>query len=119
MDKTLRLSISPHIHSGNSTAKIMRDVIIALVPASIAGTVIFGIRALANGLGAGIGNTVLFLCFFSVATPLGLNSVVFPEAYGGDPEPGAAMALVSHTLCVLTIPLMFALATLLFGTPNI
>ena len=80
---------------------------------------IFGIRALANRLGAEIGNTVLFLCFFSVATPLGLNSVVFPEAYGGDPEPGAAMALVSHTLCVLTIPLMFALATMLFGTPSI
>ena len=80
---------------------------------------IFAIRALVNTLGAEISNTVLFLCFFSVATPLGLNTVVFPEAYGGDPEPGAAMALVSHTLCVLTIPLMFALATLLFGAPNI
>ncbi len=80
---------------------------------------IFGIRALANTLGAEIANTVLFLCFFSVATPLGLNSVIFPEAYGGDPKPGAAMALVSHTFCVLTIPLAFALATLLFGTPSI
>jgi predicted permease len=80
---------------------------------------IFGIRALANRLGAEISNTVLFLCFFSVATPLGLNSVVFPEAYGGDPEPGAAMALVSHTLCVLTIPLLYAAMTLIFGTPSI
>ena len=46
MDKTLRLSVSPHIHSGRSTAGIMRDVVISLVPAAIAGTVIFGLRAL-------------------------------------------------------------------------
>ena len=46
MDKKLRLSISPHIHSGRSTAGIMRDVVIALAPAAIAGPVIFGFRAL-------------------------------------------------------------------------
>ncbi|MBR5309396.1 MAG: RnfABCDGE type electron transport complex subunit D [Clostridia bacterium] len=42
----LHISASPHIHSGKSTASIMRDVIIALAPASIAGAVIFGLRAL-------------------------------------------------------------------------
>ena len=46
MAKLLRLSVSPHIHSGRSTAGIMRDVIIALMPAVIAGTIIFGLRAL-------------------------------------------------------------------------
>ena len=46
MPKLLRLSASPHIHSGRSTAGIMRDVIIALLPAAVAGTVIFGLRAL-------------------------------------------------------------------------
>jgi electron transport complex protein RnfD len=46
MDKKLRLSVSPHIHSGRSTAGIMRDVIIALLPTTVAGTVLFGIRAL-------------------------------------------------------------------------
>ena len=46
------------------------------------------------------------ICF---ATPLGLNTVVFPAAYGGDTKPGAAMAMVSHTLCVITIPLMYLL----------
>ena len=45
MNRALQLSISPHIHSGNSTARIMRDVIISLLPALIAGTVIFGARA--------------------------------------------------------------------------
>ncbi len=42
----LKISVSPHIHSGRSTSKIMRDVIIALLPTAAAGTVIFGLRAL-------------------------------------------------------------------------
>lgn len=46
MDKLLHLSVSPHIHSGHSTSKIMRDVLIALCPAAIAGTIIFGWRSL-------------------------------------------------------------------------
>lgn len=46
MDKTLRISVSPHIHSGRSTSGIMRDVIIALLPAAVMGTVIFGLRSL-------------------------------------------------------------------------
>jgi electron transport complex protein RnfD len=46
MSNKLKLSISPHIHSGVSTAGIMRDVLIALAPAAIAGVVIFGLRAL-------------------------------------------------------------------------
>lgn len=43
--KELIVSPSPHIRSGNSTQKIMLDVIIALVPAMIASVVIFGPRA--------------------------------------------------------------------------
>jgi len=39
------LSISPHLHSGNSTREIMLDVIIALIPASFAAVVFFGLRA--------------------------------------------------------------------------
>lgn len=46
MNNKLKLSVSPHIHSGQSTAGIMRDVLIALLPATIAGTVIFGLRSL-------------------------------------------------------------------------
>ena len=45
MSKALRLSVSPHIHSGRSTAGIMRDVLIALAPATVAGIVLFGARA--------------------------------------------------------------------------
>ena len=46
MDNLLHLSASPHIHSGRSTSSIMRDVLIALLPAAVAGTVIFGLRSL-------------------------------------------------------------------------
>ncbi len=46
MSKLLTLSASPHIHSGRSTWRIMLDVIIALLPATVAGCVIFGLRAL-------------------------------------------------------------------------
>lgn len=45
MTSQLHLSPSPHIHSGRSTTRIMLDVIIALLPTAIAGTVIFGLRA--------------------------------------------------------------------------
>lgn len=53
----------------------------------------------------------LILCFFAYSTPMGLNTVIFPAAYGGDTETGASMAMISHTLCIVTIPLMYALLT--------
>lgn len=54
---------------------------------------------------------VLFLTLFAFATPLGLNTVVFPAAYGGDTSTGASMAMISHSLCIVTIPLLFAVLT--------
>ncbi len=45
MEKLI-VSTSPHIQSKVSTQSIMRDVIIALLPAAAAGTVLFGWRAL-------------------------------------------------------------------------
>ena len=45
----------------------------------------------------------------ALAMPLGLSNVVIPAAYGMDTTKAAAMALVSHRLSVLTIPVMFIL----------
>ena len=42
----LHVSAAPHIHSGNTTSKVMRDVIIALIPAAIASVVLFGMKSL-------------------------------------------------------------------------
>ncbi len=55
------------------------------------------------------GYTIL-LALIAYATPLGLNTVVFPEAFGGDSKTGASMTMISHILCVITIPVMYALA---------
>lgn len=57
----------------------------------------------------GASNTILVMALIATATPLGLNTVVFPAAYGGDTHTGAAMAVISHTLCVITIPIMYTL----------
>ena len=46
MSNQVKLSVSPHIHSGNSTRGIMLDVLIALLPTTVAGAIIFGARAL-------------------------------------------------------------------------
>lgn len=89
---------------------------LTVIPAGIIG-VLFSLRLLLSAFGLDIGPEPLFLAFFALGTPLGLNTVVFPEAYGGDAETGAGMTLVSHTLCILTIPLLYSLMTVLFGTP--
>ena len=95
------------------TASLLRLV---AIPAMII-AVLFGVKTVLGLLGMDIDNSVLFLTLFAVGTPLGLNTVVFPEAYGGDAELGAGMTLISHTLCIITIPLMYAAMIELFGVP--
>lgn len=53
---------------------------------------------------------ILLVCAW--AMPLGLNTVVIPAAYGKDTSTAAGMALISHTLSVITIPLVFTLLNL-------
>lgn len=57
----------------------------------------------------------VILTFFAFATPLGMNTVVFPAAYGGETSTGASMAVVSHTLCIITIPILFSLLMSMLG----
>lgn len=54
-------------------------------------------------------STIIMLTLCATAMPLGLNTVVFPAAYGGDTTPGASMALISHLMSIITIPIMFTL----------
>lgn len=61
----LTVSSSPHIRSGVTTQRIMLDVLIALTPAAIAGTVIFGWRALLV-LATCIGSSVLSEFIFNL-----------------------------------------------------
>lgn len=54
-------------------------------------------------------DSIVMLTLCATAMPLGLNTVVFPAAYGGDTTPGASMALISHLMSIITIPVMFTL----------
>jgi len=46
INEKLIVTESPHVRGALSTSKVMLDVIIALIPALIAGTIVFGLRAL-------------------------------------------------------------------------
>ncbi len=54
-----------------------------------------------------ISETIFICAVCSIAMPLGLNTIVIPSAYGKDTTTATAMALISHTLSVVTIPLVF------------
>ncbi len=45
----------------------------------------------------------------SLAMPLGLNTIIVPSAYGKDTRVASGMALVSHILACITIPLIMML----------
>ena len=57
----------------------------------------------------GTAEEIMILALIAFATPLGLNTIVYPAAYGGETQTGASMAMISHALSVITIPLMYLL----------
>ena len=73
----------------------------------IPAVIMFILRAL------GASETVMILALIAYATPLGLNTIVYPAAYGGDTGTGASMTMISHTLSVVTIPLMYLIFAVL------
>lgn len=54
-----------------------------------------------------VNEEIIIYTLFVLGTPLGLNTIVFPAAYGGDTKTGASMACISHTLSIITLPLMY------------
>lgn len=51
--------------------------------------------------------TLVICILSSLAMPLGLNTIVIPAAYGKDTTTASSMALISHLLSCITIPLIF------------
>ena len=90
MAQKLYLSSSPHIRSGNTTQKIMGDVIISLIPAAIAGTVIFGLRSL----------LVIAVCIISAVVSEWLFNIVA----GKKQTIGDLSACVTGLLLALNLP---------------
>ena len=74
MDKRLLVSHSPHIDGRDTVSSIMLDVIIALIPALVAGCIFFGMRAL----------VVTIICVFTcVASEYIWNKILRkPETIG-------------------------------------
>ena len=90
MENKLHASFSPHIHSNNSTMRTMLDVIIALVPASIAAVILFGIPAL----------LVIAVCVITaVAGEAIFNLIIKKEQTVGD-----LSAVVTGLILALNLP---------------
>ena len=58
-------------------------------------------------------NAIMGVMFLSL--PCGLNTIIFPEAYGGDSESGARAVFLTNVAGLITIPLMVALAVTVLG----
>lgn len=58
-----------------------------------------------------ISDTLVICAVCSLAMPLGLNTIVIPSAYGKDTSAAAGMAIISHLLSCITIPLVLFLVT--------
>ncbi len=56
---------------------------------------------------------IVSLSLIAFATPLGMNTIVYPAAYGGDTRVGASMTVISHVLSVITIPIMYLIFVIL------
>lgn len=55
--------------------------------------------------------TFLTCAFCITCMPAGLNAIVVPAGYGKDTSDAAGLALITHLLSVITIPLLFTLFT--------
>lgn len=90
MENKLHVSFSPHIKSSNSTMRTMLDVIIALVPASIAAVILFGIPAL----------LVIAVCVISAVA----GEALFNLAIKKEQTVGDLSAVVTGLILALNLP---------------
>ncbi len=62
-----------------------------------------------------IDNSIVLCALCSISMPLGLSPVVVPAGYGQDTSLAAGMAVISHAMSIITIPIVFALFSGLIG----
>ena len=86
----LVVSSSPHIHSGASTQRIMLDVVIALLPVTVAAVVLFGLKA-------------LLMIAVSVATAV-ISEFVFNLVVKKKQTVGDLSAVITGLLLALNLP---------------
>lgn len=102
MESNLILSSSPHIHTRDSSRRIMLDVIIALLPAAVAGVVIFGMEALG----------IIAVCVVSAV----ISEALFNLAVGKKQTIGDLSAVVTGLLLALNLSTNVPLWQCVVGT---
>ncbi|MBQ9134336.1 MAG: RnfABCDGE type electron transport complex subunit D [Clostridia bacterium] len=90
MDSKLHVSASPHIHSARTTQSVMLDVVIALVPAAVAGVILFGLSAL-----------WVIVCCVAAAV---LSEFIFNLILKKEQTVGDLSAVVTGLLLALNLP---------------
>ncbi len=88
----IKLASNPKIYIASIIRLVLMPVIFVL-----------GLKALKTNPG------IVRAALCATALPFGLNTIVFPEAYGGDATSGASLALISHLMSVITLPIIFGL----------
>ncbi len=91
-------------HSVKKLASIKKIYLASVIRLIILPLLFFGILTLLK-----TDTEVIKFSLCAVSMPLGLNTIVFPAAYGKDTSVGSSMALISHVMSVVTIPLIFLL----------
>ncbi|MDE5690933.1 MAG: RnfABCDGE type electron transport complex subunit D [Alistipes sp.] len=91
MANKLIVAPAPHVQSSQSTVRIMRDVVIALVPALLVSTVVFGW-------------SVLFVTALSVLSCVGFEYLIQRFLVGGKPTVGNWSAVVTGVLLAFNLP---------------
>lgn len=61
----------------------------------------------------GVSHEIILMTVIFLSMPTGLNTVVFPEAFGGDSTEGAQCAVISGIFGIITIPLMLLYSSIL------
>ena len=90
MENNLIVSVSPHVHGKRTTFNVMLDVCIALMPAALAGTAIFGMRA-------------AILCAVCVASCV-VFEFLFTKLCGRRTTVGDFSAVVTGLLLAMNVP---------------
>lgn len=90
MENNLIVSVSPHVHGKRTTYNVMLDVCIALMPAALAGTVLFGIKA-------------AILCIVCVASCM-LFEFLFTKLCHRPTTVGDFSAVVTGLLLAMNVP---------------
>jgi len=87
----------------------LKRVIAAPKPYIVSGWRLIIIPALLFGILwlIGVDKEVVIVATAMYAMPVGLNAVIFPEAYGGDSKTGAQVCFISTILALITLPIVF------------